>query len=98
MAGSPNVPGPRTVRGSVSGRVQGVGFRWFALLAARRAGVCGTAENLRDGRVAFVAQGDDADVDRWLEALREGPSGSRVDDLVVEEVASSTSYDTFEIR
>ena len=72
-------------RAIVSGRVQGVGFRFFAERAARRAGVRGWVRNLEDGRVETVVEGDEAAVARYLDEIRKGPLGGRVTDLRVEE-------------
>ncbi len=82
----------------VSGRVQGVGFRYFALDAARREGLHGYVANRPDGRVEAHAEGDDASLDRFEMALHRGPSGARVEQVVVDGVAP-TGHDTgFEIR
>ena len=55
-------------RAVVSGRVQGVGFRFFAERAAKKAGVVGWVRNLPDGRVETVVEGsDDAVEDRLPE-------------------------------
>jgi acylphosphatase len=51
----------------VEGRVQGVGFRWWVRANALELGLAGYAENLADGRVKVVAEGDD---DRCQELLR----------------------------
>ncbi len=72
-------------RALVSGRVQGVGFRFFAERAARATGVRGWVRNLPDGRVETVAEGDESAVERYLARMREGPFGGRVTDLYVEE-------------
>jgi acylphosphatase len=62
----------------VTGRVQGVGFRWWTRSLAVRLGVTGTVRNLSDGTVAVHARGTDDQL-RQLEAhLREGPPGARV--------------------
>lgn len=74
-------------RALVSGRVQGVGFRFFAERAARAAGVRGWVRNLSDGRVETLAEGEESAVARYLEKIREGPMGGRVDDVRVEELA-----------
>ena len=66
-------------RALVSGRVQGVGFRFFARRAAESAGVAGWARNLPDGRVETVVEGEDSAVERYLEKVRRGPMGGRVD-------------------
>lgn len=83
-------------RAVVSGRVQGVGFRFFAERAASEAGVVGWVRNRPDGTVETVVEGDAAAVSRYLERLRSGPPGSRVSSLVEEEVVVR-EYDSFEI-
>ena len=56
----------------VSGRVQGVGFRYFTQDIARREGLTGIVRNLADGRVEVVAEGDDESLTRLEAALRRG--------------------------
>jgi acylphosphatase len=56
----------------VSGRVQGVGFRWWARSQALAAGLDGWARNLPDGRVEIVAEGARGACEELLAALR-GP-------------------------
>jgi acylphosphatase len=72
-------------RALVSGRVQGVGFRFFAERAARTAGVRGWVRNLADGRVETLAEGEAVAVAEYLEKIRKGPMGGRVDRVDVEE-------------
>lgn len=67
----------------ISGRVQGVGFRYFAEEAAAREGVEGWVRNLPDGRVEAMAEGEVAAVDRFERAIRHGPRGARVDHVEV---------------
>lgn len=74
-------------RALVSGRVQGVGFRFFARRAAESARVSGWARNLPDGRVETVVEGEPEAVERYLEKIRRGPMGGRVDGVEVEELA-----------
>ena len=62
----------------VTGRGQGVGYRYFALQEARRLGLTGFARNLPDGRVEVVAEGGDAALSDFESKLREGPSFSQV--------------------
>jgi len=69
----------------IAGRVQGVGFRWFAHDAAAREGVDGWVRNLPDGRVEAEVEGEIEAVDRVEAALRRGPAASRVDHVQVEE-------------
>jgi acylphosphatase len=68
----------------VSGRVQGVGFRFFAQDAARREGLHGYVTNHDDGTVEAVAEGEAESLDRFEMALRRGPSHSRVERVVVD--------------
>jgi len=81
----------------VSGRVQGVGFRYFTLDVARREGVTGTVRNLDDGRVETVVEGDRDAVERFERAFRRGPAGARVDDVFVNLEPPSGRYQDFRI-
>jgi acylphosphatase len=83
-------------RAVVKGRVQGVGFRWYAERAARELGVRGWVRNLSDGTVETVAEGEDGAVAAFLARLELGPRGSRVDAVVVEEAAES-GFSRFDI-
>lgn len=82
----------------VSGRVQGVGFRYFALDAARRENLHGYVTNNDDGTVEAVAEGEPASVERFELALRRGPSQSRVKQVLVDEIEPRMIADGFEIR
>lgn len=68
----------------ISGRVQGVNFRWATVREATGLGVHGWVRNLPDGRVEALVEGEDEAVDRILGWLRRGPPAAGVDDLVVE--------------
>ena len=81
----------------VRGRVQGVGFRYFAEERAQLEGVAGFARNLADGRVEVVAEGEAEAVIRFERAIRHGPSGARVDD-VLSEPAEPGGLHTFLIK
>jgi acylphosphatase len=75
----------------ISGRVQGVGYRFFTEEAARHESIDGWVRNLRDGRVEVEAEGDADAMVRFEERLRRGPISARVDQLdVVERTAAST--------
>ena len=69
----------------ISGRVQGVGFRYFAEAAASREGVHGWVRNLEDGRVETLAEGEAEAIDRFERDVRHGPPGARVGQADVEE-------------
>jgi acylphosphatase len=82
----------------IAGRVQGVGFRFFAEAAAMREGVHGWVRNLPDGRVEARLEGDAESVARVEAALRRGPPSSRVDEVTVEEQAPNARATGFSIR
>ena len=83
-------------RAVVSGRVQGVGFRYFAERAAKKSGVAGWVRNLPDGRVETVVEGIDEAVEAYLAEIRKGPFGSRVSDVAVED-RPAENFRSFEI-
>lgn len=62
----------------VSGRVQGVGYRDWAVSAAARHGVSGWVRNLADGRVELRVAGTAEAVEAFIAACWRGPAGSRV--------------------
>jgi acylphosphatase len=68
----------RTVRLAISGRVQGVGYRYWTIATAQRLGLRGWVRNRADGSVEAVVAGDGASVERMIEACRRGPSQARV--------------------
>ncbi|MFQ6045890.1 MAG: acylphosphatase [Gemmatimonadales bacterium] len=65
----------------LSGRVQGVGFRWYVLRQAEALDIVGWAANLPDGRVEVVGKGTREAIDLFEAALREGPRMSRVENV-----------------
>ncbi|MFI5179391.1 MAG: acylphosphatase [Vicinamibacterales bacterium] len=74
----------------VSGRVQGVGFRYFILDAAEHEGLSGWVRNLPDGRVEIEAEGDREAIDRFEGRVRRGPPAARIDTVDVnDEVPTS---------
>lgn len=78
--------------------MQGVGFRYFAQDAARREGLHGYVLNRDDGSVEAVAEGEVESVDRFERALRRGPSRSRVEHVVIDEVNPDQGNTGFHIR
>ena len=80
----------------VAGRVQGVGFRYFAERTARELGVRGWVRNMPDGSVESVAEGEETAIARYLERLRQGPRMGEVERVQVEEIAVS-GFASFEI-
>jgi acylphosphatase len=75
----------------VSGRVQGVGYRYFVLRQAHVLGVNGYARNRADGSVEVVAEGAEAALADFEARLREGPSFARVENVEREAIAERGS-------
>lgn len=73
----------------VSGRVQGVGFRWFTERAAAVEGIDGWVRNRPDGCVEIEAEGDAEAVQRFERQIRTGPPAARIDDVFVADVPPS---------
>ncbi|WP_372423054.1 acylphosphatase [Salinarimonas chemoclinalis] len=87
------------VRITVTGRVQGVGYRAFAAARAAELGLRGFVRNRDDGSVESVASGTPAAVEAYLAALRGGPPGASVADLAVDHLESRVvAESTFDVR
>jgi acylphosphatase len=69
---------------TISGRVQGVGFRYATRERARSRDVAGWVRNNSDGTVVAVFEGPPEAVEALIAWCRRGPSGARVDDVKVE--------------
>ena len=69
------------VRLVVSGRVQGVGFRWFVRETARQHRLAGWVRNRPDGSVELETSGEEGGIRELIVALRRGPPGARVEDV-----------------
>lgn len=80
----------------VHGRVQGVGFRWWALHQARDLGLRGTVRNCADGTVEIAFAGQARAVDQMCVLLQNGPRGAHVERL--EELPAPSHYpESFQI-
>ena len=75
----------------VSGRVQGVGYRYFVLRQADVLGVSGFARNRADGAVEVVAEGTEAVLADFEARLREGPAFAEVANVEREAIAERGS-------
>ena len=82
----------------VSGHVQCVGFRYFVRGLAEDRDLTGSARNLPDGRVEALVEGDHEAVLRVERALRRGPSGAEVEQVVVEAAVPSGRATGFSIK
>jgi len=82
----------------ISGRVQGVGFRWFTKDVAVREGATGFVRNLPDGRVEALVEGNAEAVTRVERLLRQGPPGARVQAVNAITEEPSGAYHDFSIK
>ena len=71
---------------AISGRVQGVGYRDWAITMALRLGLTGWVRNRMDGSVEALIVGDDQAVGEMIDACRRGPAMARVDNVDIEPV------------
>jgi acylphosphatase len=91
--------GPTAVRAriSVSGRVQGVGYRAFTMRAATERGLAGGVRNCEDGRVELEVEGPKDHILSLIETLKLGPPASRVTDVRVEWVPATGRQTNFSV-
>ena len=75
----------------MTGRVQGVGYRAWAMQTAARLGLRGWVRNRRDGSVEALVIGEDDAVAQMIEACREGPFGARVSDVAITDAEDDVS-------
>jgi acylphosphatase len=73
----------------IKGRVQGVGFRWFVHREAAPLNLRGWVRNTEDGHVEVVAAGTEKDLAELTKAMHKGSRGSRVDAVLVQQLAES---------
>lgn len=88
----------RQFRARVSGRVQGVGFRFFVEREAVRLGLRGWVRNLAGGDVEVVAQGPQERLTELLARLREGPPLSWVANVAVDWRQPDATLRSFQIK
>ena len=81
----------------ISGLVQGVGYRYFALRAAARHQVMGTVRNLPDGRVEVLVEGDRDAMDAFKTELATGPMMAEVTDIEETDLTVTGRYRDFRI-
>ena len=82
----------------IRGRVQGVGYRYFALEAAERHGILGYARNLANGDVEVHAEAEAVALESFKQELERGPWLARVSEIVESDVPVSGKYASFSIR
>ena len=89
-----------TLQLRITGRVQGVGYRYALRQEAQKLGVTGWVRNRRDGSVEALLHGDQSSVDAVVGWARRGPPGSGVEDIEISTVdgADQYAYPNFFIR
>lgn len=96
---SESAAGEESVRAfRVTGRVQGVGFRWWTRRTAEELQVAGSVRNCRDGSVEVKASGAPDAVEQLREALAEGPASARVEAVAEMEADPNTHRNAFHIH
>ncbi|MGI8786082.1 MAG: acylphosphatase [Acidobacteriota bacterium] len=85
-------------RFTLTGRVQGVGFRYFTFHAAHNLGVQGSVRNAPGGEVEIEVQGEETAVRNFLAEIRRGPRLAIIEDLHVEEIEPSSRHTDFVIK
>ncbi len=83
---------------SISGKVQGVGFRGSTKQTARRLGLTGYVKNCSDGTVTVVAEGDDDALERLIDFCEEGPRFADVTRVEVNEREYADAFGSFSVR
>jgi acylphosphatase len=79
----------------ITGRVQGVGYRDWAIRTAERLGLTGWVRNRMDGAVEALVVGEDQAVGAMIDACRRGPAMARVDNVDIEPVDLDVLPDGF---
>lgn len=82
----------------VSGRVQGVGFRYFVQGVASRLGLGGNVRNCSDSTVEIVVEGESDQIGQFIKDVGKGPSPARVERLEIHDLAPSGKYGGFSIE
>jgi len=87
----------KQIQAWVSGRVQGVGYRYFAERNAVALKLNGEVKNLWDGRVEVIAEGEESALNKFIAVLEKGPSFGHVTSVDVEWSPASGRYKGFSI-
>ena len=82
----------------ISGRVQGVGYRFFATRVAHSLNIRGSIKNTFSGKVKIIAIGEENNLNLFVAELHNGPLMARVDKVKVSELHSAKGYESFRIE
>ncbi len=88
----------KTYKLLISGRVQGVGFRYFAEDKARILQINGYVRNTIDNKVEILCQGYEPNIDIFIKQMQRGPTFANVKDIKITEIKDAQIYNYFEIK
>lgn len=87
----------KNIQISITGRVQGVGFRYSAVHKAQQTGIKGYVKNMYNGSVFIEAEGDETSLDQFLIWCHTGPSFARVNQVSITN-GTIKNYTSFSVR
>ena len=82
----------------ITGRVQGVGFRYYATRYAENIGIRGYVKNLADGSVEILAEGEEEQIEQFKDRLEKGSGYARIDDISITFKPYEAKYQTFGVE
>jgi len=86
------------LRAVVKGNVQGVGYRYFAVIRAGSLGLTGWVRNVPNGDVEVVAEGDESTLLRFEEMLKRGPMGAHIREVISVRLPATGEFPDFQVR
>jgi len=82
----------------ISGRVQGVGYRYSTINQATRLGITGWVRNTHDSKVEAVFEGDESAVEEMLKWCQRGPSMAHITDIQLHRLSYTGEFNGFSAR
>ncbi len=92
------MPEEKRLTAKISGRVQGVFFRDNARKIAQDLDLVGWVQNMPDGSVQVVAEGDERRLERFLESLKEGSDSAVISDVGIKWEKPKGEFEEFEVK
>lgn len=83
---------------TISGRVQGVGFRYYALQKAEKLNITGWIKNTPEGNVEMEASGETQNLDTFIDWMRRGSTRAYIERFAVSEISPKRTFTHFIIR
>ena len=81
----------------LTGRVQGVGFRYFVVTNAERLNIYGSVQNIENSKIEIFAYGSDNNMNQFIRLIKKGPSFSQIDNAKLEKVDFNNKITNFSI-